>query len=411
MAEAFTLEMLVVDAYHHSINQIATRVEALGDDPVLDAMDDEELIALWTSQFLLEPLEWDEGRQPHLDRDEAVTLSGRQPPREEMPVRRLFLPVIPKRSNPRVLTLRPEMGWVQRGRSLSPAAAYIEREAVIVLRGTKADLNDLQSTAKTLVNLINDDIDRYYRELRPTVRRMVTGRREQIRQDDEQFRRDAQHLGVEIRERHDAPRLVDVREREEVQIIRNPAPRRPGFDDPHLSPESIEKIVDLIDQAGKGFEVAPREFSKLREEGLRHVIAGYLNAVFGRIDVTGETFSKDGRPDLVIMRDGRSVMVGECKFWGGAAHYRDTLGKQLVRYIPWRHTIAVLITFATRHNLTRVVRDARQVTSEHPTFLDALNDKSETYFVSTHVHPDDSEKTVEIHHLLFNQHSDLDDLQ
>jgi hypothetical protein len=57
--------------------------------------------------------------------------------------------------------------------------------------------------------------------------------------------------------------------------------------------------------------VAPQEFCKLGEEGLRHVIAGYLNAVFRSTAVTGETFSKGGKPDLNIQVRGGSVFVGE----------------------------------------------------------------------------------------------------
>lgn len=408
MAEAFTLEMLAVDAYQYSIKEIAARVETLGNEPSLDGVSDEELADRWVSDFLLEPLEWDTQRPVEYDRDEVVTMSGRRLSNVGVPIRRLFLPIVPKKSNSRVLTLRPERGWTQRGPSLSPAAAYIERERVIVLRGTKADLTDLQGTAKTMVNLINDDVERYYRELRPTVLRMIRDRREQIARDDEVFRQEASDLGVEVRQRANAPRLVDVREREAVRVLRKPSHRQPGPADPRLSLESTDKIVDLIDRAGRGFEVARQEFRKLGEEGLRHVIVGYLNAVFQRTDVTGETFSKDGKPDLVIIRDGRPVMVGECKFWGGAALYSDTLGRQLVRYIPWRHTLAVLITFAVRQNLTRVVREARQASMTHPSTVGAIQDRSETYFVSNHVHPDDPEKTVEVHHLLFNLYSTLD---
>ena len=60
--------------------------------------------------------------------------------------------------------------------------------------------------------------------------------------------------------------------------------------------------------------MARREFVSLGEQGLRFVIVGYLNAVFESTAVTGETFSKDGKPDLVIQVGGRPVLVGECKF-------------------------------------------------------------------------------------------------
>lgn len=407
LAVAFSLEMHAREALQYSIQQIALRSEMIGHDSLLETMSDEELADLWTNDYLLERLEWDTTRQPEYDRDQTITISGRPARNLGEPIRSLYLPVIPKKSNPRVLTLRPEQGWTQRGPEIGPAAAFIERDSVIVLTGTASQLRDLRTMAVVLVELINNDIERYYNDLSSRVLEIIQARRAQRRQEDEQFQREARELGLVIRQKPGAPNLVDVREHHCVQTLRQESSRNRRETDVRLASESLIKIIDLIDKAGKGFEVARQEFLKLGEEGLRHVIVGYLNAVFDRTDVTGETFSKDGKPDLVIMREGRPVMVGECKFWDGSTLYSDTLGSQLMRYIPWRHTTAVLITFATRMNLTRVISEAIRATKEHKSFMGAIVVRSETYFISNHVHPDDENKTVEIHHLLFNLYSDI----
>jgi hypothetical protein len=163
--------------------------------------------------------------------------------------------------------------------------------------------------------------------------------------------------------------------------------------------------------AGIGFQVARKEFLSLREEGLRHVLAGYLNAVFESTSVTGETFSKDGKPDLHIVVDGRPVLVVECKFWGGRALYERTLMEQLPRYVLWQHAVAVVITYSTKKSMSRVIADAMAATSESRLTRGPVIPKSETYFVSSQVHPDDEEKDLEVHHLFFNLHTSSDSLE
>ena len=74
--------------------------------------------------------------------------------------------------------------------------------------------------------------------------------------------------------------------------------------------------------------------------------------------------------------------------------------------MTWRHTVAVLITFSRNQGLTSVVREAQRATQEHPSRRGEIVAKTDTYFVSNHVHPDDPDKTVEVHHLLFNLYTE-----
>lgn len=407
MAYAFTSEMLAVEAYNVQIADVARRLEQFVNIDSIQ-VHDEDLADLWMSDLQIEPIEWDGGREAYLEPDLVETTSSRRPQPPSDPIYRLILPVVAKKSTPRALTLRPQKGWTQRGPNLAPVTAYVERDAIIVLRGTQSDLANLRETARTMVRLINEDVTREFANLRPTILSMIQGKRTQLIREDDQYRRTAAILDVEVRRRPDGRAPIDVTVRREVQIVRERAVRTPSASDQRLSSESVRQIADLIDLAGKGFEVARREFKKLGEEGLRHVIVGYLNAVFQCTAVTGETFSKDGKPDLVVVVNGRAVLVGECKFWGGAALYAATLGDQLTRYVTWRQPIAVLVTFSTRSNLSGVLAEARRVTTEHASAKSAVSDRSETYFISRHVHPDDDEREMEVHHLFFNLYSTRD---
>jgi hypothetical protein len=405
MPYVFSREMLVSDAYSFSIGEIGKRIKSIGSGSKWDHLADSIIVDQFVNDFMLEPIEWDSERQPWMPDDvtehvveEARSLSANH-------IRQLFLPIVRKKSNPRVLTLRPQSHWVQRGADPSRDSEYIESDAVIRLRGTVEDLSNMRSNAMTLIQLINAEVTEVYSSLRPDTERMLASRRRHLKLDASQLEADAKTLGVVImRERRDAPRPVDVRVRQEVTIHRETIKDHRSVDY-RLSPESLARIVDLIDRAGKGFEYAQREFRKLGEEGLRHIILGYLNAVFERPDATGETFSKDGRPDLVIMRDGHPILVGECKFWGGSKLYGSTLEEQLSRYVHWRHTAAVMITFSNQRSLQRVVTEAKMATEQLSSYVSTQGIRSETYFVTFHTHPDDEERNLEVHHLFFNLYS------
>ncbi len=407
MARAFTFGVMAIDLYQNAVRDIGQILESSGRDEFLQQMSDEQLTDHLVQSRLVEPLEWDSTRSATLGRDQVETIGGRAPiaTPQRQPIYVLDLPLVPKPSNVQALAIRPEKGWTARV-DITDAAAYGERQGVLRFRGTKDDLQELRSTAQVVVQRINDDIATYFPKLRPDVLGMVKGKRDQLGREDAEFAAAARKLGVELRPRPDAITPVEVRERSEVLELRDQPHQRTGPGDPYLTPESTRKVIDLIDQAGKGFEVAPEEFRKLGEEGLRHVIAGYLNAVFRSTVATAETFSKRGKPDLVIQVRGGAVFVGECKFWDGYELYQRTMVDQLFRrYVTWRHAVAVLVTFSDRMNLSRVVREAKRATSELSSLRGAVKTKNETYFVSTHEHPEDPDKTIEVHHLLFNLYS------
>lgn len=408
MAEAFTLQTLAVSAKTSALDEIGSKLESFDEDHSLFHLSDEDLCSYIVDQWEPKQIEWDPDRRPQLGEDEVIYV-GRPPERTiSSDIRRLYLPLVPKKSNEETLAFRPEQSWIEAGPSLASAAEFDRESHTIILRGTRDELTRLRSEALNIVSMINADIDRHFGDFQAVVLEMIKKRRSDIKRQQDAFERDAADLGVAIRRRNEAPVPIDVTQRAEVRTIRNLNTPPPGAPDPRLSTKSIAEIIELIDQAGKGFQVARREFRSLGEEGLRHVIAGYLNAVFGSTSATGETFSKDGRPDLNIMVNGRPVLVAECKFWSGSALYIKTLNTQLARYVLWQHTVAVMITFCTRQSMTKAIREAINITAASPQTRRPVQERSETYFVSHQAHPDDDERTIEIHHLFFNLYSTSD---
>jgi hypothetical protein len=144
-------------------------------------------------------------------------------------------------------------------------------------------------------------------------------------------------------------------------------------------------------------------FGGLREEDLRTIILGYLNAVFARPAATGETFSVSGKTDILLNVTGGAVLIGECHWWAGESTYVDKL-EQLFRYVTFRQTAAMMITFSDRASLTEVVAAATTAIRAHSSVRSAVGEPASTRRTSSHKHPRDPEKIVEVHHLFFDLH-------
>ena len=168
--------------------------------------------------------------------------------------------------------------------------------------------------------------------------------------------------------------------------------------EPALDREEVASLVDFIEQYLRQFEVAPETYSAMDEEKLRNLLVGMMNANYPG-STTAETFSKLGKTDISLRIDSGHVLVCECKFWSGAKAYGDALN-QLFGYLTWRQNYGVLIGFCRLKDMSKAVFGAKKATSEHSAFAQgALHERSETRFISRHVHPQDTSKLVEIHHL------------
>ena len=171
--------------------------------------------------------------------------------------------------------------------------------------------------------------------------------------------------------------------------------------EPFLTRESLNSVIELINNAGLAFERTPKAFSKLEEEDLRDVLLSTLNAVF-RGEATGETFSKSGKTDIHIRFSAKDLLICECKFWDGEKSYAEAL-EQLFSYLTWRESYGVLITLSKRSSFSEVVTKAMDVISIHPTIISgSIKKVSDSYFTTIHSFPDDKAKHIEIHHMLFN---------
>jgi len=187
------------------------------------------------------------------------------------------------------------------------------------------------------------------------------------------------------------------------QIVINPPQPRVSVD-PKIDPKILEAIIDVLVRGGRTFETAPETFVKLNEEDLRNILISFLNGNF-ELHAVAEAFNKLGKSDISLRYSGNNLFVAECKFWGGVDLYNNAID-QLFKYLTWRENIGVLIAFVRERDFTSIIRKSKEATSSHTTFIaGSLREKAASYFVTRHLFPEDKEKNIEIHHLLFTIHS------
>ncbi len=88
------------------------------------------------------------------------------------------------------------------------------------------------------------------------------------------------------------------------------------------------------------------------EETLRDLLLMVLSPHFQ--SVSGETFNKTGKTDILIRHEGKNLFVAECAIWKGSNQF---LGKidQLLSYLTWRDSKTALICFVRNKDVANVL--------------------------------------------------------
>lgn len=207
-------------------------------------------------------------------------------------------------------------------------------------------------------------------------------------------------------------RVYDIGEvRDEVQV-----PLESYFDgspvDPQFVGEAISsisdhayfQILDYILRLGMDLEKYKDLTRNFDEERCRDYFLPFLNSISRRYSVTGETFNKVGRTDILVQdREGSNIFIAECKIWRGSAQLREAIDQLLERYVNWRDEKVALIIFNKDvQNFSEAVQRATEEVENHPNCIKLLKKRGDTSFSFCFRHPDDAAKTIKFELILFN---------
>lgn len=213
------------------------------------------------------------------------------------------------------------------------------------------------------------------------------------------------NLGVPVRKRDDVPPTFAVPASRQPSRIIFPKPEvhEPGFrPEPTLPAGIYQEILKIINDAGKNWERYPSTYQGKGEEDLRDQLLFILQPNF-QIEgsATGESFNKAGKTDILIKWQSHNAFVAECKFWGGAKKYLETIS-QLLGYLTWRDSKAAVIIFDQNKNVSAALQAIEASTQDHPNYLSTVGKNDEGWF-SYRFHIDgDRNREVQLAVLVFH---------
>ncbi|MCU5516523.1 hypothetical protein OCF62_18330 [Bacillus wiedmannii] len=186
------------------------------------------------------------------------------------------------------------------------------------------------------------------------------------------------NLSVPIKKAQNVPQTFAVPSTVRKKITPKPVVTENGFKpEPTVESTHYHEILQVIHDTGVMFERVPSTYSQKGEEDLRDHILMNLEPRFEG-EVSGETFNKTGKTDILLRYQGENVFVGECKIWKGKKVFLDTIS-QLIGYLTWRDSKAAVIMFVKQKDISRVIKTVEDEISTHPNYLGFVNKQNDSW--------------------------------
>jgi hypothetical protein len=163
--------------------------------------------------------------------------------------------------------------------------------------------------------------------------------------------------------------------------------------------DTFDTIVRILHDTGVEIERHQDIYEGKDEEALRDEFVMVLSTHFG--SVTGETFNKKGKTDILIRDEGKNLFVAECGIWHGAKQFSDKID-QLMSYLTWRDTDTALICFVRNKEFCSVLETIRAEAPKHPAFVKDHGIIAEAWFKYEFRHQDDPNRMVRLAVLCFH---------
>jgi hypothetical protein len=177
-------------------------------------------------------------------------------------------------------------------------------------------------------------------------------------------------------------------------VLDSKAPRK-YTQTPVLDDDLYTDIIGSINKALKSVEKKPSIYKAKDEEELRDYLLPILENRYENSTVTGETFNKGGKTDILVRyKDGTNLFVAECKYWKGESGFLETVNQLFDRYLTWRDSKTALIFFVTNKEFSKVLATIRDAVKKHPYFLRETGNHGESSFSYIFRFPTDEGKHV-----------------
>lgn len=270
-----------------------------------------------------------------------------------------------------------------------------------------SDIADIQSQAQSIIDKIRffsqaliNDAEPYTYQIRSQIEQMFKARKQKLLDNNKLLA----SLGVPLKKRDDLPGTYAIptpQSRKPLAV--KPSVTEKGYrPEPALDQTTYHEILEIIHSMGKVFEALPGTYINKGEEDLRdHLLLQLASRFKDEGSVTGETFSKIGKTDILYRYNNSNVFVAECKFWKGQAEFLDTI-TQLLSYLTWRDSKAAVIIFVKNKEISSVLETVKQVTPQHPNYLGFVDEQDVSWFNYRFHINDDSNREVKLAVMLYH---------
>jgi hypothetical protein len=245
-----------------------------------------------------------------------------------------------------------------------------------------------------------NDIDQFNSNMKQIISRTLKERKDEILRQNNVIT----SLGVTIKKRESSSATFSVPFQRKPIAIKKPDSSKESYvPEPELDSQAYKQILKVCYDLGVEMERHPSTYQGKGEEALRDLFLMLLSPNFS--SVTGETFNKQGKTDILIRHENKNVFVAECKFWKGPKLHQETID-QILSYLTWRESKAVIIYFVNNKNLQPVLDSIETETLKHACYVKAKEKDGEAWF-NFHFHLlKDNTRGVELAVLVFHLDDD-----
>ena len=178
-------------------------------------------------------------------------------------------------------------------------------------------------------------------------------------------------------------------------------PDRKKYDGFYLDRNNYSAIITTIRNHLASTESNPKAIIKLHDEELiRDTILWALNSNY--FVASGETFRSNGKTDILINFNDKSVFIAECKIWKGKQYIEDGI-TQLLSYSTWRDSKLALIIFnMTNQDFFQICNETKNIIKSDKSFKRFLDNKEDCYFECELEDKNNSESSITLAVILAN---------
>jgi len=378
-------------------------VEVLGEDKnQLLNCNEVEYIECLLSKYSIEPLDFDWESKYATDYEAGIPINDYFDDygREKTISRQIITYHIPYKGNSNILSFRPSSSiiWstdIKVDTNMSEISFDIVNQSDEPEQIQRDANHTIDSIQRQLANVMKD-IEQYNARLESKIVTIVKSRKAELLKQSDLLG----SLGVPIKKSPNVPDTFAIQAPKKKTIIKKPtAPNTSFKPEPTLDSSTYNEILKICYHTGVEIERHPTIYKDKDEETLRDYFLMVLSPHFQ--SVTGETFNKGGKTDILIRHEGKNVFIAECKFWKGIKSYHKTID-QLLGYLTFRDSKAAILCFIKNKELTPVLEQVEAGTSMHSCFVKGYEKTTESQFHFNLHLKKDSTRGVELAVLCFH---------